>query len=254
MTEFQDDDVNEDAVNDQLILVSGFSGEGKSASLRNIRDQEDWFYLNCEAGKRLPFRNKFREGGYRITDPYQVWEAFDAAQEDDTAKGVIIDSSTFLMDMFETQYVLGSADTMKGWSNYAQFFKTLMQQKVANFGKPVIVIAHLLDVLDEKNMEMRTSVPIKGSLKNNGVEAYFSTVVAAKKVPVKELDKFGSKMLVITDEERELGFKHVFQTRITKQTTGYRIRSPMGMFDKAETYIDNDAQVLLDHLNEFYGR
>jgi hypothetical protein len=26
----------------------------------------------------------------------------------------------------------------------------------------------------------------------------------------------------------------------------------MGMFDKAETYIDNDAQKLLDHLNEFY--
>ena len=36
--------------NDQLILVSGFSGSGKSAALRNIRNQEDWLYLNCESG------------------------------------------------------------------------------------------------------------------------------------------------------------------------------------------------------------
>jgi hypothetical protein len=254
MSEVQEEaEVNLDGINDQLILVSGFSGEGKSASLRNIRNQENWMYLNCEAGKRLPFRNQFQS--YRINDPYQVHEAFDAATHGDVenVEGIIIDSSTFLMDMFETQYVLGAHDTMKGWSQYAQFFKTLMQQKVTTFGKPVVVIAHLLDVLDEKNMEMKTSVPVKGALKNNGIEAYFSTVVAAKKVPIKELEKFGSKLLVITDEERELGFKHVFQTRITKQSTGYRIRSPMGMFDKAETYIDNDCQKLLDHLNEFYG-
>jgi hypothetical protein len=251
MSEVAEDVIDADLINDQLILVAGFSGEGKSASLRNILNQEKWMYLNCEAGKRLPFKNQFQP--YRITDPYQVHEAFDYATNEatDTA-GIVIDSSTFLMDMFESQYVLGSANTMQAWGAYAQFFKVLMQQKVTAFGKPVIIIAHLLDVLDEKSMEMRTSVPVKGSLKNNGIEAYFSTVVAAKKVAVKELEKFGSKMLVITDEERELGFKHVFQTRITKATTGFRIRSPMGMFDKAETYIDNDCQKLLDHLNEFY--
>jgi hypothetical protein len=60
-------------------------------------------------------------------------------------------------------------------------------------------------------------------------------------------------MLTITEDEEELGFKYVFQTRLTKASTGKRIRSPMGMFSKAETYIDNDCQVLLDHLNSFYG-
>src|SRR5690606_10212726 len=121
------------------------------------------------------------------------------------------------------------------------------------FGKPVIVIAHLLDVLDEKNMEIKTTVPVKGALKNNGIEAYFSTVVVAKKVPIKELEKYGNKMLEITEEEKELGYKHVFQTRITQKTTGFRIRSPMGMFSKEQTYVDNDCQKLLDHLTEFYG-
>jgi hypothetical protein len=238
-------------VNDQLILVVGYSAAGKSASLRNIKNQEKWLYLNTEAGKRLPFRNKFEP--YRITDPYQVHEAFDHGTDNPDVDGIIVDSATFMMDMFETQYVLPSTNTMKAWGDFAQFFKTLMQEKVTLFGKPTIFTAHVLDVLDEKNMEMKTSVPIKGSLKNNGMEAYFSTVVAAKKVAIKELEKYGSDLLNITDEERELGYKHVFQTRPTKGTIGERIRSPMGMFEKEQTYIDNDCQLLLDHLHKFYS-
>jgi hypothetical protein len=240
--------------NDQLVLIAGYSSTGKSASLRNLRDQANWLYLNCEAGKRLPFKNKFRDGGYRVSDPYQVYEAFDhATAEDPTVQGVIIDSLTFLMDMFESQYVLTSAKTMQAWGDFAQFFKVLMQQKVTVFGKPVIITAHLLDTLDEKAMEMRTSVPIKGSLKNNGVEAYFSTVVAAKKMTIKDLEPFQSKLLTVTDEEHALGFKYVFQTRITRSTVGERIRSPMGLFAPNETFIDNDVQVLLDHLKRFYS-
>lgn len=237
--------------NDQLVLIVGYSATGKSAALRNIRDQEKWMYLNCEAGKRLPFRNNF--DAYRIEDPYQVHEAFDYGTNNPDVKGIITDSVTFLMDMYETNYVLPSPNTMKAWGDYGQFFKILMQQKVTAFNKPTIFTAHLKDVLDEKNMEMKTFVPVKGALQNNGIEAYFSTVVAAKKVPIKELEKYQNDLLHISDEERELGFKHVFQTKITKGTTGERIRSPMGMFAKEQTYIDNDAQLLLDHLDKFYN-
>lgn len=238
-------------VNDQLVLIVGYSATGKSASLRNIRDQDKWLYLNCEAGKRLPFRNNFAQ--YRIEDPYQIHEAFDHGTNNPDVKGIITDSLTFLMDMYETQYVLNSANTMQGWSNFAQYFKILMQQKVTAFAKPTIFTAHVSDVLDEKAMEMKTYVPIKGSLKNNGVEAYFSTVVAAKRMPIKDLKGYENPMLNITDEEQDLGYKHVFQTRPTKTTTGERLRSPMGMFSKSETFIDNDAQLLLDHLDEFYN-
>lgn len=241
---------NTPETNDQLVLIVGYSATGKSASLRNIRDQHKWLYLNCEAGKRLPFKNKFQS--HRIEDPYQVHEAFDYGTGNPEIGGIITDSLTFLMDMYETQYVLNSANTMQGWSNFAQYFKILMQQKVTAFAKPTIFTAHVGDVLDEKAMEMKTSVPIKGSLKNNGVEAYFSTVVAAKKIAVKDLTPYKSSLLNITDEEQELGYKHVFQTRPTKTTTGERIRSPMGMFSKEQTFIDNDTQLLLDHLDEFY--
>lgn len=239
--------------NDQLVLIGGVSASGKSASLRNIRNQENWFYLNSEAGKRLPFRNNFMT--HRIEDPLQVREAFQYGTNNPEIHGIIVDSLTFLMDMYETQYVINSSNTMKAWGDYAQFFKTLLQQDVVAFGKPVIFTAHVLDVLDEKAMEMKTSVPIKGSLKNNGIEAYFSTVVYAERVTIKDLAPYtnNNPLLHIEPEEEALGFKHVFQTRLTKQTVGKRIRSPMGMFTKEETYIDNDAQLLLDHLHQFYA-
>lgn len=238
--------------NDQMILIGGVSGAGKSAALRNIRNQNRWIYINTEAGKRLPFRNDFIQA--RIDDPYQVVTFVEEAIENaDFVDGLIIDSSTFMMDMFESQYVLGSADTMKGWSNYAQFWKNLMQQQLVRFGKPVVIIAHVLEVYDESSLSMKRSVPIKGALKNQGVEAYFSTVVEATKIPIKDLKEFDPELLKISEDEEDLGFKYVFQTRLTKETIGTRIRSPMGMFSKKQTYMDNDCQMLLDHLAKFYG-
>lgn len=165
-------------MNEQLVLIGGYSAAGKSASLREIKDQPDWMYLNTEAGKRLPFKNKFNT--FSIDDPYQVHEAFDHAIATPEIKGIIVDSATFLMDMYETQYVLPASNTMKAWGDFAQYFKILMQEKVVKFARPTVFTAHVLDVLDEKNMEMKTSVPIKGSLKNNGIEALEISALVAK--------------------------------------------------------------------------
>ena len=242
-------------VNDQLVLICGESATGKSASLANLVNQERVLYLNCEAGKKLPFRNKFDTK--IITDPYQVMEAFEYTMPGKPGHGlydvIVIDTLTFLMDMFESMYVLRSANTMQGWSNYQQFFKELMQEKVAASDKSVIFLAHTRADYDEKELDFKVKVPVKGALQNNGIEAYFSTVVATKKVSIKDLDNYKNPLLVITPEDELLGYKYVFQTRLTAKTKGERIRSPMGMFTTAETYINNDAQKLLEHLNIFYN-
>lgn len=239
-------------LNTQLVLISGYSATGKSASLRNIRNQEKWYYLGCESGKSLPFKNSFKN--LKIEDPYQVYEAFDYATEHpDECEGIIIDSLTFLMDMFESKYVLTSSNGMKAWSEYGQFFKNLMQDKVLKFGKPTVILAHTQDFIDDKTLETKTYVPIKGSLKANGIESYFTTIVSTKKMPLKDLEPYSNDMLTITEDEELLGFKYCFQTKLTKQTLGERIRSPMGMFKKEETYIDNDVQILLDHLKQYYS-
>jgi len=238
-------------VNDHLILVSGKSTTGKSASIMNLERPENWAYLNCEAGKRLPFRSKFKE--FTITDPLQVYEAFDWAETQDNVEGIVVDSVTFLMDMFESVHVINSTNSMKAWGNYAQFFKNLMQVYVARSTKSVIFTAHALDQLNEADMVMETKVPVKGSLKNNGIESYFSAVVSAKKMTTKALEGYENDLLTVTPEDEALGFKYVFQTKLTKETVGERIRAPMGLWSTAETYIDNDMQLVMHRLHEYYG-
>ncbi len=239
------------APNDQLIAVVGYSSTGKSASLRNIKNQERWLYLNTESGKRLPFRNKFNR--VTVTDPYHVIEYFKQAIENtDDVDGIIIDSLTFLMEMYESMYVLRAANTMQAWSQYQQFFKEIMQELVPKFGKPVIFIAHVKDETDEKTLDTKTFIPVKGALKGVGIEAYFSCIVAAKRMPLKDLKDYENDLLPITEEDQIVGYKHVFQTQLTKKTTGERIRGPMGLFTRKETFIDNDVQLVLDKLHEFY--
>ena len=59
-------------------------------------------------------------------------------------------------------------------------------------------------------------------------------------------------MLNITEDDELLGIKHVFQTRLTKDTVNERITSKIGLWNKEETYIDNDLQLVIDRLNEYY--
>ena len=236
--------------NDQLVLLCGKAATGKSASLMGLEKPEGVMYLNCESGKKLPFRAKFKQ--YTITDPHQIIEAFDAAEGMPDVHTIVVDSLTYLLDMYESLYVLNSANTMKAWGDFSQFFKTLMQQKVASSTKNVIFTAHTSDTLNEGEMVMETKVPVKGSLKNNGIESYFSCVIASKKVPLKTLKEYGSPLLTITPEEEALGFKYVFQTKITRDSVNERLRGPLGLFDTKETFIDNNMQLVLNRLHEYY--
>lgn len=204
--------------------------------------------------KKLPFPAKFQQ--HTITDPYQVYEAFDHAETMQDCHTIIIDSVTFLMDMYESLYVLPKAGTKEGmtaWGQFAQYFKTLMQQYVAKSTKNVIMTAHTFTDLNEDLGAMQTKVPIKGALKNQGIEAYFSIVVSTKKVPIAKLENYGSDLLNITAEEEALGYKHCFQTKMTKETLTERMRAPMGMFNLKESFMDNDAQLLLDRLHTYYN-
>ena len=216
-----------------------------------IKNPEGVLYLNTESGKRLPFKAKFIQK--TITDPLQVYEAFDWAEGQDHIHTIIVDSLTYLMDMYESIYVLPSANGMKAWGDFAQFFKVLMQTYVARSTKKVVFTAHTSDTLNESEMLMETKIPVKGSLKNNGMESYFSLIIASKKVNLKALSDYESALLTITPEEQALGFKYVFQTKLTKDTVNERLRGSMGMWTNKETFIDNNIQNVFDRLEEYYG-
>ncbi len=237
--------------NDHLVLLCGKSATGKSASLMGLENPEGVLYLNCEAGKKLPFRAKFIQK--TVTDPLQINEAFDWAETQPQIHTIVVDSLTYLLDMYESVYVLNSSNGMQAWGQFSQYYKTLMQQFVARSTKQIIFTAHTSDTLNESEMLMETKVPVKGSLKNNGIESYFTVVIASKKVALKNLKDYGSAMLTITPEEEALGFKYVFQTKITKETVNERLRGPLGLFETKETFIDNNIQLVLSRLKEYYA-
>lgn len=238
------------AVNDNLVLVCGESSTGKSACLRNL--SEKTLYLNCESGKKLPFRDKFRKS-IVITDPDQVYQAFAWAQGRDDVDNIVIDGFNYLMDMYESLYIIGAEDSRSGWQNYAQYVRNLMQQHVANSDKNVIFTAHTRTTYNETTLSMETKVPIKGALANTGIESFFSLIVSTKKEKLKALEAFENDLLHVSPRDQAVGYKHVFQTLVTADTVQERMRGPMGMFDDNETFIDNDINLVLNRCQEYYG-
>lgn len=240
--------------NDQLVLICGESVGGKSASLQNIKNPTGVVYLNCESGKKLPFPAEFKQ--FVVTDPLTVYSIFDEAEKSTNSSihTIIVDSLTYLMDMYESVHVLTATDTQKAWQNYQQYFKKIMQHYVAKSTKNIVFTAHTLATLNENEHVMERKVPVKGALKNTGLESYFTVVVAAKKVPLKTLEPYQNDMLIISSDDAMLGFKYVYQTRLTKETVNERIRAPIGMWDINETYINNDVQLLLNRLEKYYNK
>ena len=239
-------------INSHSLLICGESGAGKSMSLYEMRDREDVLYLNCEGGKPLPFKNKFKNKV--ITDPEDIITMLEFLADNENENPfnfIVIDTISFMMDMFETIHVLPARDTQKMWGQYAQFFKRLINQssQVDSF---FIYFGHLQREFDEEAGMFRTSVPVKGALAKKGLEAYFTTVLNVSKETIKDLQKTPNKMLNITEDDEELGYKHVFQTRTTKKTLGDRIRSPVGMWKKEELYIDNNLVPVIKRLIEYY--
>lgn len=237
--------------NKRLVLISGRTGTGKSASLASLKDDLGVWYANCESGKDLPFNAKF--GQFIITDPEnQIEELFEAAEQDDSVHTIVIDTLTFMMDMYESQHVIG-ADGFEGWKKYQQFFKRIMSQYVALSTKTVIFLAHTTTTYNAEEMVNQVYVPVKGALKEKGIESFFSIVLSTKVMSIKDLKGYNNDLLNITEEEELVGYKHVFQTRITKDTINERIRGPMGMWSVQETFIDNNIEFVNQRLNEYYS-
>lgn len=237
--------------NRNLVLLTGKSASGKTASLRNLRDPKGVLYINCESGKELPFSAPFQS--ITITDPLKVFELISKCNDSDKYHTIIIDSLTYLMDMFESVYVLTATNTMKAWSDYSQFFKKLMQQYVATSKRNIIFTAHTMDIYNEGDLVTETMVKVKGALMNQGIESYFNNVISCKKLDIARLEGMDSPLFTITEDEAIEEFKYVYQTKLTKDTVNERIRGPIGMWSRTETFIDNDLQGVLDQLKAYYA-
>lgn len=236
--------------NDLTILLVGGSGDGKTTSLRNL-PQNKTVYVNADAGKRLPFKHNFRKE-FIITDPFEFLNIIKKIEEKDDIDICVLDTINNLMDLYVTRYVKIAPDTRKAWGDYSQFINDLFGQILPNTKKTYIFLGHLEPQEDQFGKQIFT-VPIQGKIgKGKGIESFFSTIIRATIVDIDDLEKYANSNLNISDNENEDGFKHVFQTRKTKHSINYKIRTPNEMFTREETYIDNDMNIIYKKLINYY--
>ncbi len=236
--------------NRRIALIMGPPANGKSASLRKLKQPKGVVYFNTDR-KSLPFKSEFMN--VEINDPYEILTYMDeiATQPKEVCHTIIIDTITFLMDMFETKYVVNAANTQAMWGQYAQFYKQVID-KALSMDKNIIFLAHEKKVMNADDMILETKVPIKGSVGATGVEANFEVVLSAKKIATSKLEYLDKTALLVNDDEEELGLMYVFQTKIDKATLNERMRSPLGMWGRDEKFINNDIQSVIDRLDSYY--
>lgn len=234
--------------NRNVVLIMGKPSSGKSTSLRNLENPERMVYLNTDM-KELPFPDKFAVNA-KIDQATDVLGFIDQIEANEKIDGAILDTITFLMSMYERQFVITSKDTQKAWGNYGMFYRDLLH-KIKAGTKDYAILAHAADQLNESEMIMDVSVPVKGAVGKTGVEADFTTILATKRMPIAILKEHPNDLLVITPEEEEDGFKYVFQTRIDKSSMGEKMRSALGLWKREEKYIDNDLNKVFKRLHEY---
>ena len=235
--------------NNHIVLVMGKPSSGKSTSLMNLENPEGVAYLNTDL-KALPFKSKFGKH-LNITNAMDIHQAIHELESMPEIHTVVLDTITFLMDQFEQQYVVTSTNTQQAWGQYAQFYKQFIHA-IKSSSKNYIILAHEKEVMNEKEMALETKVPVKGAVGNTGVEADFTTIISTKKVTITKLEPYTNDLLNITPRETDLGFKHVFQTYLDKDTMHEKMRSAMALWDDTEKYIDNDINSVIKRLHEYY--
>lgn len=236
--------------NNHIVLVMGKPNTGKSTSLRNLKNQESMIYLNTDL-KALPFKSKFLKT-IDVADAMDVIGYIQQIEEVPTVTGAVLDTITFLMSMYERQYVLNATNTQKAWGDYGNFYRDFIHA-IKSGTKDYAILAHEDTILNEQTMQMESKVPVKGSVGKTGVEADFTTILSTKEISVKKLEAYQNDLLHITDEEREDGVKRVFCTRISKEFIGDKTRSAMGLWKRNELFIDNDLDQVFTRLREYYA-
>lgn len=202
------------------VLIIGKSGGGKSTSLRNCTDNENWNLINV-LGKPLPFKGKIPSV---VTDNYsQVMKCLAGS----TAHSIVIDDAGYLITNYfmKNHSSQGAGNTIfsmyntlaDNFWNLVEFIKRLPEEKI------VYIIMHE-DIDDYGNVKPKTI----GKLLDEKIclEGMFTIVLRC----IQE------------------NSKHLF---VTQSDGGAVSKSPMGMFEELE--IDNDLLYVDNKIREYYG-
>ena len=196
------------------VLVLGYSGSGKSASMRNFADNE--ITLVNVNGKQLPFRNQHTN--ILSTDNYNDIMAYMKSAK---TKIIVIDDSQYLM---VNEFMRRAKETgFQKFTDIAQHYWNLIKAVETLPADTVVYFLQHLD-RDEGGREKAKTI---GKLLDEkiAVEGMFTIVL-------KSLSQDG---------------KYYFATQTDGNDT---CKSPIGLFD--QRYIDNDLKFVDEAVRAYY--
>lgn len=201
------------------VLIIGKSGSGKSTSMRNCIDKEDWNLIRV-LNKPLPFKGKIN--GWS-TDDYQTVMKCLAQSK---AKNIVLDDAGYLItNMFMTKH--SSAGAGNGvftlYNQIGDHFWNLIQYIVKLPEDKIVYVIMHEDTNDFGQIKPKTI----GKLLDEKVciEGMFTIVLRC-------IEESG---------------KHLF---VTQSADGAVSKSPIGMFD--DLTIDNDLLIVEKAIREYY--
>ena len=199
------------------VLVLGASGSGKSASMRNFKEN-DVRILNV-ASKPLPFRNvnKLKKADKA------TYAMIKGAVKSGQTLSYVVDDAQYLMafESFDKINETGYSKFSAMAKNYEDMLRTIQEDTSPD---TIVYIMQHIDKDEDGNIKAKTLGKMLDQQLT--IEGLFSIVLLAKA------------------EER----RHFF---VTQSDGTNPCKSPIGMFDEIE--IDNDLKMVDDTIREYYG-
>lgn len=227
--------------NKNVVLLGGAANTGKTASLwKLIAEHGDSVaYINTD-GKVLPPFDKSKVAKF-ITpaDPLEVNIGVRKLEEDPSVKWIIIDTLSFWFDQLELKHVINSEDSRGAWGKtYAAEIHNLLHYANSVSKKNWIFITHTAQDDEPINFVRHTKAVVKGSMGKKGIESFFDLVLYTWNYET-------------GDPQNPVGYG--LQVQRTKDTIGFGIRSPHGMFDKPYLKSNNILRVF-KKIEEYYSK
>jgi len=214
---------------DMTVLCCADSGCGKTSALRNL-DLSKVCYVNVDS-KPIPFKHAELNKNISLDSTQQLINGMEQIESDESIEYCVIDTITFLGDMFYTEHIENSSNGMKAWGDYKSYIL-----KIINMAKRsrinYIFLAHAQDIYDDKEMVNKTFSRIQGSLKGGGLEGHFTYV-----------------LYNIVKPDADGMPEYLYLTNKTKGYVGVSAKTP---FDMIETWIPNDITLFHDAVKAYH--
>lgn len=202
------------------VLIIGKSGSGKSTSLRNCTNNDEWNMVNV-LNKPLPFKGKIPSV---VTDDYKkVMQSIAGSK----AKSIVIDDAGYLI----TNYFMRNHSSKGAGNAIFSMYNTLAD----NFWN---LIEFIKKLPDEKIVYiiMHEDTNDFGDIKPKTIGKMLDEKICLE-----------GMFTIVLRCVRENG-KHLF---ITQADGGAVSKSPMGMFE--ELQIENDLLLVDNAIRDYYG-